>query len=350
MANTAKLLILCVLIAMVGACSEGTPTSPSPASSTTTNPTTSDLSAPAVSRIVGLSGSLAFGDVEIGSSVDRAVTIANTGNTALTVTGVSVSTPGASDFVVNWAGGAIAAGASQMVNVRFTPTAARSYNGAFVVTADQTSGTGSSAISALGIAPAHAPKTSVGTGTYAVNTDIVAGRYFATPAFTCNLKRLSALGSTPADVIMWEFIDGHVGQWIVDIAPTDAYFQTDAACGTWTKDAPERGIDTTITSGVWLVGAQITPGTYGASAVSGCYWERLRGFGSRGYDDIIANSFSAADSPQVVTIAATDVGFRTNAECGTWTPVSAPTASVSRTDAQSRATIQQNKEQARARR
>jgi hypothetical protein len=293
------------------------PTNPEP-----TAPTTIDLEAPATTRVIGLSGALAFGDVEVGSFVDRTLTIANSGNTALTVTGVSIS---AADFVASWTSGEIPAGASQTVSVRFKPSEAKSYTGMLTVAANQTSGTSSSAVSGLGVAPARAPETSVGAGMYAVNTDIAPGRYFAKPGFMCHLSRLSATASSPTDGSMSEFISDNVGQWIVDLAPTDKYFMTDAACGTWSQNAPVRGLDATITAGIWLVGAQIKPGIYSTTAASGCYWARLRGFGNRGYEDIIANNFaSTGGGPKTVEIMGTDVGFRTNSECGTWTPVTSP--------------------------
>jgi len=165
----------------------------------------------------------------------------------------------------------------------------------------------------------------------------------------CNLKRLSGLGGTPADVIMWEFLGDKVDQWIVDIARTDADFQTDAACGTWTKDGPVRGLESNITAGIWLVGSQVSPGRYTSSVWSGCYWERLRGFGSKGTEEIIANNFIEADSPQIVDIKAGDVGFRTSSECGTWIPATAGPALPSGNAAPSPSMIQQNKDRDRAR-
>jgi hypothetical protein len=67
--------------------------------------------------------------------------------------------------------------------------------------------------------------------------------------------------------------------------------------------------------GTKRVGADIAPGTYRTrSAVSDCYWERLRGF-SGDFKDIIANDFSSGY--QVVTIKSTDKGFRSS-RCGTW--------------------------------
>ena len=60
----------------------------------------------------------------------------------------------------------------------------------------------------------------------------------------------------------------------------------------------------------------IQPGTYRTRvASSGCYFERLSGFGGA-LDEIIANDNT--DFPAIVTIAATDKGFKSQ-DCGTWT-------------------------------
>ncbi len=115
---------------------ESSPTGPS-----TTTP-------PATTRVIGVSGNLAFGDVAVGSSRDLSYTITNTGNAALTVTGTSVSGGLASQLTASWTNGTIAAGASQTVTVRFQPTTAGSYNGTVTVNGDQTSGGNAIAISA----------------------------------------------------------------------------------------------------------------------------------------------------------------------------------------------------------
>jgi hypothetical protein len=74
------------------------------------------------------------------------------------------------------------------------------------------------------------------------------------------------------------------------------------------------------------VGVDIPAGTYRTRINSdGCYWERLKGL-SGTLDDIIANSF--ANYTQVVTIQPTDLAFKTDTDCGTWTSdLSAITAS-----------------------
>lgn len=113
----------------------------SPTGPSTTTP-------PAPTRVIGVSGNLAFGDVAVGSSRDLSYTITNTGNAALTVTGTSVSGGLASQLTASWTSGTIAAGASQTVSVRFQPTTSGSYSGTVTVNGDQTSGGNSIAISA----------------------------------------------------------------------------------------------------------------------------------------------------------------------------------------------------------
>ena len=66
--------------------------------------------------------------------------------------------------------------------------------------------------------------------------------------------------------------------------------------------------------GTHVVGTDIVAGTYRTrEAAEGCYWERLSGFGG---SDILANEFT--ELPTIVTISATDAGFRSTG-CGTWT-------------------------------
>jgi hypothetical protein len=82
--------------------------------------------------------------------------------------------------------------------------------------------------------------------------------------------------------------------------------------------------------GLMIVGADITPGTYRSIGGNSCYWERLRGFGGT-FDEIIANDNVVG--PTIVTIAATDKGFKSS-RCNRWTqdlsPItSSPTAPFS---------------------
>ena len=72
--------------------------------------------------------------------------------------------------------------------------------------------------------------------------------------------------------------------------------------------------------GTYLVGQQISPGRYQAPGGTGCYWERLRGFGGT-LAEIIANDFGT--SHVIVDIAPTDAGFHTD-DCGRFVPYAPP--------------------------
>ena len=159
-----------------------------------------------------------------------------------------------------------------------------------------------------------------GSGVRLVGTGIPPGRYYSAPAAGCYWERESGLGGTFADIIANDFLGSAYVQAIVDIAPTDLAFSSNG-CGTWSS-VPTLGAQIGIQTGTWLVGAQIAPGTYQAQAASGCYWERLRNFGGLSAA-IISNHFVSSAGPQLVSIAATDVGFTTDG-CGSWTRISSP--------------------------
>jgi hypothetical protein len=90
---------------------------------------------------------MAFGNVTVGTSAQSTLTIANNGNSTLTVN--SINYP--SGFSGNWSG-TIPQGNSQNVNVTFSPVSAISYSANnVVVNSDATSGTGSMAISGIGV-------------------------------------------------------------------------------------------------------------------------------------------------------------------------------------------------------
>jgi len=123
-------LLVVLSLVSVSACSKGsdgpsTPTGPSPVAST---------------RILGLTGSLAFGDVSVGSSAERTFTITNTGNAPLVVSGMTVTGGLASILTASWTNGSIAPGASQNVLVRVSPTTPGGFSGTVTVNGDQTSG------------------------------------------------------------------------------------------------------------------------------------------------------------------------------------------------------------------
>ncbi len=97
-------------------------------------------------RIIGLSGNLAFGGVPVGQTATRLLTITNAGNTALSVTGIGYP----AGFGGNWSGGTIAPGGSRNVTVTFAPTAAQSYGGNITVASNATGGSSALALSGMG--------------------------------------------------------------------------------------------------------------------------------------------------------------------------------------------------------
>lgn len=107
----------------------GSPTAPSPGPSTT--------------RVMVLTGDLAFNQVDLRQTANARFTIANTGNAPLTVTSITGSGPLPSQAAVDWTAGIIAPGASQEVQVAFHPTSLGTYTGALMVSGDQTAGTNS---------------------------------------------------------------------------------------------------------------------------------------------------------------------------------------------------------------
>ena len=99
----------------------------------------------AATRVIALSGSLAFGTVMVDTTATRTLTISNSGTSALTVSGITYP----SGFSGAWSG-TVAAGGSQNVTVTFAPTAAQSYSGTVTVASDKTSGTDTIAASGTG--------------------------------------------------------------------------------------------------------------------------------------------------------------------------------------------------------
>jgi len=163
-----------------------------------------------------------------------------------------------------------------------------------------------------------AARTRFGPGQYRVGTDMPAGLYYSDPGHGCRFQRLSGFGGTPGDAFSTTQLNFDAGQWIVRLLATDAGFSTDASCGFW-HTTPRRGLESTITAGSWLVGTQVASGTYRAeNAAVGCEWQRLSAFTGTG-DAVIAGAFVSTAGAQLVTIASTDAGFSTSAECGTWT-------------------------------
>ena len=126
----------------------------SPASTTVTIADDEQLT-----RIIGVTGNLAFGSVVTGQISTATMTITNSGNWALTVTGISYPT----GFSGAWSG-SIGAGKATNVTVTFAPMLVQAYGGLVTVGNNATSGGNTLNASGMGI---PAPTSSVATPTFA---------------------------------------------------------------------------------------------------------------------------------------------------------------------------------------
>ena len=133
------LATLALLGMCVSACGES---SSSPSTSTPTpSPNT---------RVISLSGNLAFGNVAVGQTGTAMLTILNSGGSTLTVSGMTVPSGSGGAYEASFTSGTITAGASQPVTIRFAPTEGRTYGGTLTVNGDHTSGANTIPISGTG--------------------------------------------------------------------------------------------------------------------------------------------------------------------------------------------------------
>lgn len=153
-------------------------------------------------------------------------------------------------------------------------------------------------------------------GSYAVGSDIKAGTYRLRelPDF-CYWERLKGFSGELGDIIANENADT---AWaVVTIKSTDKGFDSEG-CGEWSSDLSRVTASKSRLEddGTYIVGTDLTAGTWRATGGAFCYWERLSGFGGT-LSNIIANGNVFGHSV-ILTIRSTDRGFHTQG-CGTWT-------------------------------
>ena len=185
-----------------------------------------------------------------------------------------------------------------------------------------------------------APRDSFRGGQWIVGDEVLPGRYFTDPDSGCFWQRRSGFSvgylagraallpfESPPD---FDYIAGRElrfdsAQEIVDIQTSDAAFRSRSECGEWRTEPPHAGTQEPIRPGTWLVGSQIAPGTYRASAKYLCYWARVSGFGA-GQEDVVEEGLVETDAGAelTVTLQASDAGFTTDDDCGPWTRVEDP--------------------------
>lgn len=138
-----RLLSVLAIATFAGACGSSSSTAPSTPVATAT-PT----------KIITVSGNLAFGNVNIGQSADRTFTIANSGNATLTFTSLSCAGgTGTAGYTASPTSGTIAPGGTTTVTVHFAPTTAGFLSCVLSVVGDQTSGGAAINISGTGVNP-----------------------------------------------------------------------------------------------------------------------------------------------------------------------------------------------------
>jgi len=117
-------------------------------SDATSGTNTCDVSGRGIGRVIRLAGDLAFGDVAVGGSDDRILTIHNDGNVDFSVSGLSVP----DGFSGDWSG-TVSSGNSHNVTITFSPSTTGSYSGDVTVASDKTSGTNTWAVTGTGTPP-----------------------------------------------------------------------------------------------------------------------------------------------------------------------------------------------------
>jgi len=133
-----RLLALAGACLLSAACGSTSATAPTPTTTT---------------RIMAVSGDLSFGNVMLGSTVDRTFTIGNTGNATLTFTSLSaVCCTGQAGFTATPSSGTIAPGAAQTITLDFAPTVAQFYSNVLTIASDRTSGGNEINVSGTGVA------------------------------------------------------------------------------------------------------------------------------------------------------------------------------------------------------
>jgi len=114
--------------------------------------TTSPGSPQTITKIISVTGNLAFGTVNLGTTAQQTFTIGNSGNTALAFTSFAESGgTGSAGFSASPTSGTVAPGSSLTVTVQFSPTLTQFYSNVLTVNGDQTNGNNAINVSGTGV-------------------------------------------------------------------------------------------------------------------------------------------------------------------------------------------------------
>lgn len=158
-----------------------------------------------------------------------------------------------------------------------------------------------------------------GDGLFEIGVDVAPGIYETGDIDTgflgfgggCHWERRSDASGDEEAIIAERTREGHE---VVEIKQSDAFFDS-SDCGDWFEiEALDEPLSS-ITTGTWVVGVHVQPGTYRAQGGDDCMWERLSD-ASRDPDSIIETQESP--DPVSVEILDSDVAF-SSIGCGDWT-------------------------------
>jgi hypothetical protein len=151
-------------------------------------------------------------------------------------------------------------------------------------------------------------------GTYMVGTDIQPGLYIGSAGSdimdSCYWARLNNLTGNIDSILA---NDNGIGQYYVEILPSDMAFETSCPLKLYDLNAPSANpFPTQIQPGTYLVGRDIQSGTYkgqaGTDIMDSCYWVRLNNVNGD-FNSIIANDNAVGQF--YVQISGGDFAFST---------------------------------------
>ena len=164
--------------------------------------------------------------------------------------------------------------------------------------------------------PAPTASASFGSGMWRVGVEVRPGLYSAVldDDRYCFWGRFSDFTGAAEDLLAGSFAVGHA---LVLVAADDVGVYSDD-CGVWelTSALPNQSPQVEFGDGVYLVGAEVLPGTYETRNAAGgpCVWSRLSGFKGTDFERIAT---VVSEGAAFVTVLESDVGFRSSG-CETW--------------------------------
>ena len=199
---TQRLAVVAVslLLAACGSSPSSTGSSSSPAGP----------SSPDSTRIINVTGDMAFGDVNFGESPTRMLTIANSGTGVLTFTAITAAEgTGTAGYTATPTTGTVPPSGSVPVTIRFTPTIAQLYSNVLTVVGDQTSGNAAINFSGRGIDtgsgidnPPLWTHSGTGDAVFDLPATVARVRIQATPTTNCQNFVVLIGGESTVNVIL----------------------------------------------------------------------------------------------------------------------------------------------------